>query len=85
MNIKTFDLDDTVYSLCTKNPELVDFLAELGFSEITKPGMLNSAGRFMTLRRGAAFRRIPIETVVSALEARGFDTTQQPKQMEEIL
>ena len=48
------DLNETVFALCTKHPDLIGILSDLGFTDITKPGMLQSAGRFMTPAKGAA-------------------------------
>ena len=67
------DLNETVYALCTKHPDLIEILSALGFSDITKPGMLQSAGRFMTPVKGAALKRIPLENIISQLAARGYD------------
>ena len=72
MEQTTINLNDTVFSLCTAHPELLPILNELGFTDITKPGMLQSAGRFMTPVKGAALKRIPLEAIVSALDARGY-------------
>ena len=67
------DLNETVYTLCSKYPALIAILSELGFTDITKPGMLQSAGRFMTLRKGAALKRIPLETLAARLSEFGYD------------
>ena len=66
------DLNETVYSLCTKHPELVTILSELGFTDITKPGMLQTAGRFMTPVKGAALKHIPLEQIVQTLAEHGY-------------
>ncbi len=47
MEEKILDMSKTVYELCTADPEILPILAELGFTDITKPGMLVTAGRFM--------------------------------------
>jgi len=52
--MKTLDLSQSVYTLCTKNEELAVILKQIGFTDITKPGMLTTAGRFMTIPKGAA-------------------------------
>ena len=75
MDTIRIDLNETVYTLCTKYPDLIDVLSGLGFTDITKPGMLQSAGRFMTLVKGAALKRIPLESIVQALAERGYDAT----------
>ncbi len=72
------DLNESVYALCTRHPQLVGILRDLGFSDITKPGMLQSAGRFMTPVKGAALKRIPLERIVAALTESGYDPVQSP-------
>lgn len=71
-NDKMLNLDKPVYELCTQHPELAQIMAEMGFQDITKPGMLATAGRFMTIPKGAAMKKIPLETVVAALRERGY-------------
>ena len=66
------DLNETVYALCTKHPDLIGILSGLGFTDITKPGMLQSAGRFMTPAKGAALKHIPLERIVQALLEHGY-------------
>ena len=68
----SIDLNETVYTLCTKNPNLVEILSGLGFTDITKPGMLQSAGRFMTPVKGAALKHIAIHEMITALAAHGY-------------
>ena len=69
------DLNESVFSLCTKHPELVSILSELGFADITKPGMLQSAGRFMTPVKGAALKHIALDDMVKTLAACGYRAT----------
>lgn len=66
------NLNETVYALCTKYPELVAVLQELGFADIAKPGMLQTAGRFMTLKKGSAMKNISLDRIRAALEANGY-------------
>ena len=66
------DLNETVYTLCTKYPNLVEILSGLGFTDITKPGMLQSAGRFMTPAKGAALKHIAIDEIISVLAVHGY-------------
>ncbi len=72
MDEKRIDLNASVYSLCGAYPEIRDLMAELGFTDILKPGMLQSAGRFMTLPRGAALRKIDLGLIKDKLRERGF-------------
>ena len=66
------DLNETVYTLCTKHPDLIEILSGLGFTDITKPGMLQTAGRFMTPAKGAALKHIPLEQIVKTLSEHGY-------------
>jgi len=74
-NMKRLDLNKPVQKLCAEYPELIDILRELGFSDITKPGMLATAGRFMTLPKGAAMKKIDMDIVKRTLEGRGYEIT----------
>lgn len=47
--MKSIDLRQPIQKLCAQYPELIDIMRELGFTEITEPGMLATAGRFMTI------------------------------------
>ncbi|MEL7610374.1 MAG: DUF1858 domain-containing protein [Bacillota bacterium] len=72
MDEKTIDLKQSVHSLCTRYPELVGILAQIGFTDITKPGMLASAGRFMTIPKGAALKKLDMGNIISLLAENGF-------------
>lgn len=69
---KEICLNSSVYSLCSTYPEIIDILKELGFLNITKPGMLQTAGKIMTLPKGCRMMKIPIERVQTALIEHGF-------------
>ncbi|MCH3981711.1 MAG: DUF438 domain-containing protein [Prevotella sp.] len=69
---KKIDLTQNVYQLTQAYPELIDIMASLGFSEITKKAIRLSVGKLMTISQGAAMRGISMETVVKALEDNGF-------------
>ena len=72
MDLIRIDLNETVYTLCTSYPDLIDILSGLGFTDITKPGMLQTAGRFMTPVKGASLKHIPLEQIVQALAEHGY-------------
>ena len=69
---KKLDFTRSVHDLVREYPELVDILKGLGFTEITKKGMLQSVGRIMTIPRGAAMKGISMAEVAAALTANGF-------------
>lgn len=72
---KKIDLSLTVYELCTKTPEAAEILQNLGFTDITKPGMLQTAGRFMTVLKGAQMKHIDLALIKRAFEECGYEVT----------
>jgi hypothetical protein len=72
MSNRALDFTKTVYELCSQNPEIAEILRECGFSEITRPGMLHTAGRFMTIPKGAKMKGIDLEAVKRAFAERGY-------------
>ncbi len=74
---KLIDLSKSIHELCIENPEVKDVMRELGFADITKPGMLSTAGRFMTLPKGAAMKGISLDKIKEAFESKGFTLQEQ--------
>ncbi|MEK3899835.1 DUF1858 domain-containing protein [Paenibacillus sp. FSL R7-0179] len=70
---KALKLDESVFELVTRHPEIVEIMVELGFRDIAKPGMLQTAGRFMTLSKGMKLKKIELETVRLAFQRHGFE------------
>lgn len=70
---KKIDLSKSVYELTKAYPELIEIMAELGFTEITKKAMLHSVGKLMTIPKGAKMKNISMMDVVMALQAKGFE------------
>jgi formate-dependent phosphoribosylglycinamide formyltransferase (GAR transformylase) len=70
--MKEVSLSKTVYELCTQHPDLVEAMRHIGFVNITKPGMLQSAGRIMTIPKGSRAMGIPLEDVKKQLMEHGF-------------
>ncbi|NLK73074.1 MAG: DUF1858 domain-containing protein [Clostridiales bacterium] len=69
----TISSRDSIFELVTKYPELKDALFELGFVDIVKPGMLQTAGRFMNLEKGSKLKGIPLTTIKEKLYEKGFE------------
>ena len=69
---KIIDMNKSVYEICKEYPEIIDIMKELGFESITAPGMLNTAGRFMTIPKGAAMKKIPMSTVSEVFLNKGY-------------
>lgn len=70
---KLLDLNKTVYEIYKEFPEITGILSCLGFKDITKPGMLQTAGRFMTIPKGAAMKKISMDEIKETLEKKGFE------------
>ena len=70
---KVLKLDESIFELVTRHPEVIDIMVNLGFQDITKPGMLQTAGRFMTLSKGMKLKKIELETVRQAFKQHGFE------------
>ena len=73
MATRTIDLKKTVYEICSEFPEVAELMAGLGFRDITRPGMLSTAGRFMTIPKGALLKKLDLESVKEQLRAAGFE------------
>lgn len=67
------DKNTKLYDLATKYPEIVEIMDELGFHEITMPGMLATAGRMATIPMGAQMKHIDWQEVIEAFAAAGFE------------
>lgn len=70
---KKLDLNKTVFELTEQYPELIDIMAKLGFTEITKKPVLHSVGKIMTIPKGAKMKNISMMDVVTSLMANGFE------------
>ena len=62
----------TVYELTREFPEIVDIMKELGFESIANEGMLNTAGLFMTIPKGAAIKGISMDKIEEKFADRGY-------------
>ena len=71
-NLINIGLDETVYDLVSRYDEIRDIMVEAGFGNITKPGMLQSVGRVMTIRKGAVMKGIDIGDIKALFLQHGF-------------
>ncbi|MDD4592478.1 MAG: DUF1858 domain-containing protein [Parabacteroides sp.] len=67
------DLSKSVFEICKEHPDVIAIMQDLGFESITNPGMLNTAGRFMTIPKGAAMRQISMEKIKEIFAAKNFE------------
>ena len=69
---KIVDFNKTVYELCTEDPFIIEIMKEQGFEQITKQGMLQTAGRVMTIPKGVRMRGKEITDIVQTFEKHGY-------------
>lgn len=69
---KIIDLSKSVHDLCKEYPEMIDIMKDLGFESITNPGMLNTAGRFMTIPKGAVMKGLELGKIIEELVRKGY-------------
>lgn len=74
---KKVDLSNTVYELCKEYPEIADILSDLGFHDILKTGMLQTAGRFMTIPKGAVMKKISLDRIIETLTEHDFQIVEE--------
>jgi hypothetical protein len=74
MENRIIDLNRSVFDLCNEYKDLPDILNDLGFVDIIKPGMLHTAGRFMTIKKGAAMKKISLDVIKETLLQYGYNT-----------
>lgn len=70
---KTIDLSKSVFEICKENPDVIEIMKDLGFESITNPAMLNTAGRFMTIPKGAVMKNISLDKIKEVFSNRGYD------------
>lgn len=70
---KVIDMKKTVFELCKDYPEVQEILFDIGFKDITKPGMISTAGRFMTLPKGAVAKGIDLNKIKQEFIQRGYE------------
>lgn len=73
---KVVDFTKSVYDLCREDPEIIEIMKTLGFESISNPAMLNTAGRFMTIVKGAEMKKIDLDKIKEEFIKRGYSIKQ---------
>ncbi|WP_261806224.1 DUF1858 domain-containing protein [Lapidilactobacillus luobeiensis] len=76
MTTKTISLDRPVFDLLSEVPEVQPVMIAIGLDGVTNPLLLQTAGRFMTLRKGAKMKEIPLAQLITALHNAGFEVAE---------
>ena len=77
--MKEINLNDTVFTIVSVYPEVRDALVKLGFEALNDDKMLHTAGRMMTLARGAKMMGIDQKEIVAVLERLGYGVKEQER------
>ncbi len=72
MKDKILDLNKTVYELCSSDSGITKLLEAAGFRDIANPGMLATAGRFMTIPRGVKMKNFNLEDIKQTFKEHGY-------------
>lgn len=72
MQMKTININNKLYDIIVEYPEVKEIMANLGFTNILNPVMLNTMGRVMTLKNGAMTKNISIETLQTEFTKYGY-------------
>lgn len=73
MSDKKLDLNKTVYELCTDDPAIISILIEAGFRDISNPIMMKTAGKVMTIPKGALMKKINLEDIKQLFRNHGYE------------
>ena len=73
MGSKTVDLSRSVHDICTEYPEIKQIMISLGFKDLANPAMLQTAGRFMTIPKGAKMKSVDLELIKQRIRELGFE------------
>lgn len=69
---RVINLKDNVAAICDAYPEVVDVLVGLGFTPLADPEHRRIMGVHVTIPEAAGRHDIPLETILHALEEKGF-------------
>ncbi|PKM66865.1 MAG: hypothetical protein CVU95_09705 [Firmicutes bacterium HGW-Firmicutes-2] len=66
------DLNKSIYDLCKEDPRIIEIMISLGFTDITKPAMMNTVGKIMTITKGARMKNMDITTIKKRFIEQGY-------------
>ncbi|SHI57717.1 DUF1858 domain-containing protein [Lutispora thermophila] len=70
---KKINITKSVYEICKDYPDVIEIMKNLGFESITNPGMINTAGRFMTIPKGASMKNISMDKIREEFAKNGYE------------
>lgn len=72
MEEKIIDFEVPIKQFADKYPDFVQIMYDLGFTKIKIPGMINSVGKFINLKKGSRAMGIPLDKIANEFTRRGY-------------
>ena len=70
---KQVDLNTSIFEISRDNPEIIEIMKELGFTDITKTGMINTVGKVMTISKGSRMKNIDMDYIKETFRSKGYE------------
>lgn len=70
--MQLISINDKVYDVIQQYPETLDILVSLGFTHLSNPAMLATAGKVMTISKAAKRHNLTYEQIELAFSDKGF-------------
>ncbi len=70
--MKKINLNIPVKRAVQEYPEIIDILVSVGLKNITNPAMLNTVGRFVSIKEGAKMRNVALDLIKEKLTENNF-------------
>lgn len=71
------NVNDKMHTIIKSDEKLKEIFFELGFSDLVKPGMLQTVGRMVSLKDGSRLRKIDLEYIVEELKKKGYEVVDE--------
>lgn len=72
MTEKVIDFETPIKNLAEQYPDFIQIMYDLGFTKIKIPGMINSVGKFINLKKGSRAMGIPLDKVATEFKQKGY-------------
>ncbi len=79
--MKHISLNQSIYELTGKYPEMVEIMKSFGFKDIINPIARKTGGKAMTIPKACEMKGIPIDSVLETLIAEGFGILKESNQI----
>lgn len=75
--MKRISVKTSIYDLAEAYPDFAEVMSEIGFQDILKPMMLQTAGRYMNLEKGAKLKKISWDKIRKVLADKGYEIIEE--------